>query len=323
MSWLKNKIAISLLLSTFASAHMTQALAGQVGKPSTSPASAAAGSDSTTQKGKSVDKKIVRHFDQDYKAYARELSQYVEFGNVHYNKWKAHQIGLDKFLKAIEHLDPKEYETFSRDEKLAFWLNTYNALTIKTVLDYYPIHGTLSQYPPDSFRQIPNDWESVQFKVMGSGITLYAIEHEKIRRDLADPRTHFAEVCASRSCAQITKEPFIGAKLQTQLDDATRRFMADSDNILIDPAKDTFMASKIFSWFTLDFAPRGALKPVSGNAFAPPQDEDIIADYVTPFLSDSQKKALAQVRQAKPMHFDYLPYDWALNDADNAGITKN
>ncbi|MBK9772739.1 MAG: hypothetical protein IPP57_18300 [Candidatus Obscuribacter sp.] len=52
MSWLKNKIAISLLLSTFASAHMTQALAGQVGKPSTSPASAAAGSDSTPQKAR-------------------------------------------------------------------------------------------------------------------------------------------------------------------------------------------------------------------------------------------------------------------------------
>ncbi len=263
-----------------------------------------------------------RHFDQDYKQFGHELKQYVEFGNIHYNNWKAHQAGLDKFLKSIEHLDPKEYETFSRDEKLAFWLNTYNALTIKTVLDYYPIHGTLPNYPPDSFRQIPNDWECVQFKVMGSGITLYAIEHEKIRLELPDPRTHFAEVCASRSCAQITAEPFVGAKLQKQLEDATRRFMADSDNIQIDAKKDSFMASRIFSFFTLDFAKKGAAKPANGKAFVAPQDEEIIADYVTPFLNENQKQALAKVRQAKPMHFDYLPYDWALNDADKAGTSK-
>lgn len=153
MNCLRNNIASSLLLSTLACMMMSPALAGQVGKPAGDNA-LSPGTDNG--KDKATDKKVVRHFDQSYKQYARELSQYVEFGNVHYSKWKEHQAGLDKFLKAIEHLDPKEYESFSRDEKLAFWLNTYNALTIKTVLDYYPIHGTLSQYPPDSFRQIPN-----------------------------------------------------------------------------------------------------------------------------------------------------------------------
>lgn len=259
--------------------------------------------------------KVKRRFDQTYRLWNSELDRYVVDGNVRYGLWQKHQEGLKRFLKQVEALSEKEYDSFSREEKLAFWLNVYNALIVKTVLDHYPISGKIAQYPKDSFRQIPNDWEAEKFKVMGKDINLYQIEHEKIRRDLSDPRTHFAVVCASRSCGKLFSNPYQGKDLDKQLNEAAQRFLSDSKNIELDPENGVFRVSKIFSWFTLDFASHGSTKPV----FPPPGDEEIVAAFIRPYLKEAeQKKLFLILKNLKQVNFDYLPYDWSLNDTATA-----
>lgn len=81
-------------------------------------------------------------FDQTYALFGRELSKYLENGNVHYKSWKEDPAGLDQFLQSLADLPKQEYERFSTEQKKAFWLNAYNAITIKVVLDNYPIKGS-------------------------------------------------------------------------------------------------------------------------------------------------------------------------------------
>jgi len=267
------------------------------------------------QAAESKKEKPARKFDQDYALFARELKRFVRDGEIDYSSWQKDQSGLNRFLKNLAELKSSEYETFSREERLAFWLNAYNALMIKSVLDHYPISGKLAHYPADSFRQIPGDWEAQKFMVMGKEITLYDIEHEKIRRDLPDARTHFAVVCASRSCAEIVSRPYKAQTLDEDLDNAAKRFINDDENLLLDVEGRRFKVSKIFSWFTLDFAGKsGAL-----NKFPPPSDQEIIAGYIMPFLTDENRKKLVLLFKNLPeVQFDYMPYDWSLNDAKTA-----
>ncbi|MBX9937928.1 MAG: DUF547 domain-containing protein [Candidatus Obscuribacterales bacterium] len=262
---------------------------------------------------------LKRKFDQDYALLARELRHFVRDGEIDYTSWQKDQNGLNRFLKSLAELRSTEYETFSQSERLAFWLNAYNALIIKSVLDHYPISGKLAHYPPDSFRQIPGDWEAQKFTVMGKEITLYEIEHEKIRRDLPDARTHFAVVCASRSCAEIVARPYKAQTLDEDLDSAAKRFINDDENLLLDVPGRRFKVSKIFSWFTLDFAGKsGAL-----NKFPPPSDQEIIAGYIMPYLTDENRNKLVTLLKNLPeVQFDYMPYDWSLNDAKTAKATN-
>lgn len=261
-------------------------------------------------------------WDHDYVLWGKQLSRFVADGNVHYKDWQKHQEGLIAFLKSADRLPAEEYNSFSREERIAFWINLYNALCIKTVLDNYPIHGKVAQYPADSFRQIANDWEAEKFNVMGTSITAYTIEHEKLRKDAKEPRIQFAVCCASRSCGRIQTQPYLPGTLETQLEEATVRFLRDKKNVRIctTPDKESFMVSKIFSWFTLDFARRAGFSKMQ---FPPPSDEEIIASYIRPYLIDSDKSNLDLVMKKRledperfQVKFDYLPYDWSLNDAD-------
>ncbi len=257
---------------------------------------------------------VSKNFDHSYALFGQELSKYVEKGNVHYKRWKEKPEGLNQFLAELEALTPEQYEQFSLEQKKAFWLNAYNALTIKVVLDNYPIKGSQSQYPPSSFRQIPGEWENGRFKIMGQPVTLYDIEHERLRHDFPDPRLHFAVVPAARSCAKLSTEPFVAADLEQRLDQCTRDFFADPGNLTVDPRSGMMKVSKIFSWFTLDFATKAGF---SKRAFPPPMDEDIISSYVSFYVPSDERDVIAKFRKQDKLVLDYLPYDWALNDADD------
>lgn len=252
------------------------------------------------------------HFDFTYTAWGKELAKYVENGNVHYKRWKEDQGGLDHFLDQVAHLSPAEFSRLSPDDRKAFWLNVYNALTIKVVLEHYPISGNDKQYPPNSFRQIRSCWESKKFNVMGLPTTLYDIEHERLRHDFRDPRIHFAVVCASRSCAKLSPEPFVGKILDERLDQCTRDFFADPHNLAVDPVSGMVGVNKIFSWFTLDFAAKAGF---THKQFPPPLDEEIIASYVSFYVPIEERNVIAGYLKNDQLKLDYLPYDWALNDA--------
>lgn len=259
-------------------------------------------------------KSATAKFDQTYSAYGKELAKFVEKdGTVHYKKWQADQAGLDRFIDEIANLSPSELKHFSPDERKALWLNAYNALTIKVVLAHYPISGNESQYPADSFRQIRSCWECQKFNIAGTPTTLYDIEHERLRHDFRDPRIHFAVVCASRSCARLSADPFVGKNLESRLDQCTRDFFADAANLAVDPVSGRVGVNKIFSWFTLDFAAKAGF---TRKTFPPPADEEIIASYASYYVPSDERKVLCGYLKDKKLKLEYLPYDWSLNDAD-------
>jgi len=258
-----------------------------------------------------VSRKQLQHSQQRY---GLELRKFVEedSGLVHYRLWQNDQGGLRDFVSALSRFDPAVYKTMDREEKLAFWLNAYNALAIKSVLDHYPVKANVDYYPSDSIRQFNDGWEELKFEVMGQSITLYDIEHDRLRT-FCDPRIHFAVASASMDSAYIGKTPFVGAGLDQRLDQLAHKFFQRPAAFSFDVNQGNVWVSRLFLWFTLDFAAKAGYAKAT---FPPPKDEDIILSYIALYLPSKTAQDLSQARQNEKLHFDYLPYNWALNDAD-------
>jgi len=141
--------------------------------------------------------------------YAKALTSYVDDkGMVDYRGLKADHAALDDFTASIAHLDPKVYEGWSERQKIAFWINVYNALTLKAIIDHYPIQASYLKsliYPQNSIRQIPGVWDKLSFPVMGRNMTLDHIEHAMLRAGFDEPRIHVALVCGAKGCPPLEK----------------------------------------------------------------------------------------------------------------------
>lgn len=167
----------------------------------------------------------------------------------------------------------------SKEEKLAFYINAYNILALKTVLDHWPI---------DSIKNIGSGvirvWGNVAGSIDGRKVTLNEIEH-KILRAMAEPRIHFAIVCASVSCPDLQREPYMASKLNVQLEEQVEQFLSNTDKGLRVDAK-AIQLSAIFDWYENDFNPVGGVE-----AFIRRYRPDL---------------------PALPMD-EYIDYDWTLN----------
>ncbi|MBI4534036.1 MAG: DUF547 domain-containing protein [Candidatus Melainabacteria bacterium] len=248
-------------------------------------------------------------FDHSHLTFTKELKKYVDGPLVHYASWKQHPQGLGLYLKQLETLQLEEYKKFTESQKKALWINAYNAIMIKIVLEHYPIKGDKPYYPPHSMRQIPNVWESQCFKVAGQDVNLYRIEHDIIRREFSDPRMHFVVVCASKGCPRLHNSAYVSETIEQDLDEATKEYFANPNNIQYDPQGSEIRVSKLFKWFPLDFASQAGLNMAS---FPPPSDDAIVLSYVL-------RHAPAEIRsqlEDKEIHITYRPFDWLLNDAD-------
>ncbi len=243
-----------------------------------------------------------------FSSYAGVLKARVDdHGLVDYAGLKADRAGLDAFVESIAVLPPAEYEAWSGDDRLAFWLNTYNALTLRLIIDEYPIARApgRDQYPTSSIQQIPNAWSRARYTVMGQARSLDEIEHQIIRAQFHEPRVHLALVCAALSCPPLRREPYRGAGLGAQLDDQGRRFFSDLRNLQVDPEENEVFASRILEWFAEDFAP-GVLEE-KGQLAA---KRHAVATAAGPYVSPDIRKYLA----GEQFTLDYLEYDWTLNE---------
>lgn len=246
-------------------------------------------------------------FDHSHKLFTAELKKYVKKNGVLYDKWKQKREGLDRYFKELETITAEEYAAFTERERKALWLNVYNALAIRLVLDQYPIKGKNANYPANSIRQIPDVWKAAVCKTTGKDVSLYVIFHSMMRKDFHDCRSHFAIVPASRGAYPLQPEAFQEAKVEQQLEKITKSFMANRENLSADLSSNTIYVSHIFKWFPLDFLfLQGGKIP-----FPPPADDDVVREYVLPFLHKEEQEQL-KGKQAKIV---YKNYDWTLNDA--------
>ena len=142
------------------------------------------------------------------------LQQFVhEQGQVDYKSWLAEKKQLDAYVQTLEKMPPLEMA--SKEAKLAYWINAYNALTVQLILENYPLK---------SIRDLDDPWDTDCFKIKGQSYTLGDIEH-KILRKMDEARIHFAINCASASCPKLRNEAYQEKKLESQLTEASRDFL--------------------------------------------------------------------------------------------------
>lgn len=219
----------------------------------------------------------------DHSLYAGLLKKYVKDGVVNYQGFKNEESGLDKYLKVLEEVDSK---TLSRNEQFAFYVNAYNAWTIKLILSAYP--GVKSIKDLGSLFKSP--WKKKICRIDGGVVTLDDIEHSILRPGFKDPRVHFAINCAAKSCPPLRSEPYRGGELDQQLDEMTRVFINDlKSNRLEDH---TLYVSSIFKWFAEDF------------------NKDIVGFFLKYAKEDLKEQLEAHKEKIR---VKYLDYDWSLN----------
>jgi hypothetical protein len=185
------------------------------------------------------------------------LRLYVdEAGNVNYQKWIKHQDDLNAYLQTIQDNPPDE-ETWSDNEKIAYWINAYNAFTIKLILNHYPVKSIKDIGSSIQIPFVNTPWDIKFIAIGGKRYDLNNLEHSILRKEFDEPRIHFAIVCASASCPKLRREAYTAEKLNDQLNDQTRTFLADPDKNRINTK--AVVISKIFSWFRGDFTKKQKL----------------------------------------------------------------
>jgi hypothetical protein len=219
----------------------------------------------------------------DHSIYAGLLEKYVMAGVVDYQGFKNDESRLDKYLKVLEGVNTAD---LAHNEQFAFFINAYNAWTIKLILTGYPGVESIK----DLGTLLKGPWKKKIAPIDGKILTLDDIEHKILRPRFKDPRVHFAVNCASKDCPPLRSEPFYGSTLDQQLNEMTRGFINDPErNRLQDQ---TFYASRIFKWFSKDF------------------DNDVVAFFME--YADSGLKEGLTAGGGK-IKVKYLDYDWSLN----------
>lgn len=214
------------------------------------------------------------------------LTRFVTDGIVDYSGFKAAENELDSYLAALGETDPTGY---SAEDRLAYYINAYNAYTVKLILDNFK-----EGRPPSSIRKIGGLFKSpwdIRFAVLGGETySLDNIEHDIIRKEFTEPRIHFAVNCASKSCPELISEAYEGDTIDMQLQNSTRAFLEDDTHNYLKGG--TLYVSSIFKWYKEDFAEG----PVS-----------FFIAHVTGELKTSLQAAEGDISVS------YVDYDWSLN----------
>ncbi len=248
----------------------------------------------------------------DYSMYDALLGENVDAqGLVDYRSLQAKRSELDTFIRSMARLSRETFDGWPEQKRLAFWINAYNAITLERIIDHYPIKkgGLIAglRYPANSIRQIPGVWKEIANTVIGESITLDSIEHDILRMKFKEPRIHAAIVCAALSCPPLRNEAFIAERLDEQLDDQSRKFLAEETRFRIDRAKKRVHLSPILDWFGTDFV---GIYNTEGKLTAHSKAEDAVLEYVSRYVGDEDAQFILSDRYSVV----FLDYDWTLNE---------
>jgi len=226
--------------------------------------------------------------DHSHAGLTRVLSEYVDAARVDYAGLQAEPDALDHYLSDMERVTSEQFDAWEEAQQLAYLINRYNAETLRLIIDHYPIK---------SIKNIGNvlkgPWDQPIVRLFGETITLNTIEHEILRKEYQEPRVHFALVCAAVGCPPLRAEAYSATRLDTQLEDQGRIFMANQKKNYYDADKQVLQLSPIFKWFRTDFE----------------TEKRSLQAFVAPYFSQATAALLAD-RKAK-LKFTY--YDWSLN----------
>lgn len=236
-----------------------------------------------------------------YKPYSDVLQTYVDArGLVNYKNLRANRQQLDEFNASLATISPSTYESWTTEEQIAFWINAYNSFTLQAIIEHYPTQ---------SIRDISGVWNRLKFRVMGKEMTLDEIEHETLRKLFNEPRIHMALVCASIGCPLLRKEPYVGEKLDEQLDDQTGKFLALDRNFKLNRDRNEVYVSSIFKWFGEDFESNYSVE----DQFGGNKKERSVLNFISNYMQEEEREYLIR----GDYKVKYLDYDWSLNAQSN------
>jgi Protein of unknown function, DUF547 len=238
------------------------------------------------------------------------LDLYVRNGDVYYRALKSDRGKLDGF---VNQLGTAAVDRLSREEQIAFWLNAYNALVLKTVIDHYPIAGRSASYPQKSIRQIPGAFERLQHRVAGRTLTLDQIE-QTILTGFNDPRVFLALGRGADGSGRLRSEAFVPSRIEEQLAETVTECPTREQCMRIDRDGGKVHVSSIFSWREKEFTAVYADKAPAVFASRSPIERAIVAFILTKLLP-SEREYL----QKNSFQVVYDPFDWTLNDLTGRG----
>ncbi len=210
-----------------------------------------------------------------HQAFDKLLQKHVSRqGAVNYAGIVADKQALNDYLESLRNHPPKS--SWTRPERLAYWINVYNAFTIKLIVDNYPVASIMNL---DGGKA----WDRSWIKIGAATYSLNDVEHKVIRPKFNEPRIHFAVNCAAKSCPPLANQAYTASNVETLLDQRTRSFINDAKYNEVGERE--VRVSKIFEWYAADFG-------------------DLIS-YLNRYAA-TQANASAEV--------SFLEYDWALNE---------
>ncbi|HEY2952770.1 MAG TPA: DUF547 domain-containing protein [Verrucomicrobiae bacterium] len=229
-------------------------------------------------------------FDHSHALLDQVLKTHVKDALVNYPALKANPKDLITYLDQLAAVGEADFQKWPEKQQLAFLMNLYNAATLRLIIDNYPIAsikkiGGLLSGP----------WKQEVVRLFGHITTLDHLEHQILRKKYAEPRVHFAIVCAAYGCPPLRSEAYVADRLDAQLDDQGRRFLGSANKNSVDAKARTLYLSPIFKWFSEDFEKK------SGS----------VQKFVAPFFPEDARKEI----EKGGLKMKYTDYDWSLNEA--------
>jgi uncharacterized protein DUF547 len=244
------------------------------------------------------------------KTFDQLLDLYVRNGDVYYRALKSDRGKLDGYIASLA---AASVEKQSREDQIAFWLNAYNAIVLRTVIDHYPIAGRSAEFPPKSIRQVPGAFERLAHRVAGRSTTLDQIEKD-VLGGFHDPRVYFALGRGAVGSGRLRSEAFVGARLDEQLKEVAEECVTRAQCVSIDAGAQKLLVSPIFSWREPEFVAAYAEQAPAAVANRSPIERGIVA-FVYPKLLNAEKDVIAK----NAFQVAYKPFDWTLNDLTGRG----
>ena len=219
----------------------------------------------------------------DHSVLDRLLFEAVDkHGGVDYAKLLSKRPALEGYLQSLVKINPNQLG--SKDEQLAYWINFYNAQTIESVLEHWPVKSVLNDFPDSAF------FKKWKHPTALGDLTLNEIENNIIRKRFREPRVHFALNCASKGCPDLFPGAYTAENLEKVLDMAAKRFIHDPKKNRFDFKKGIAYLSPIFDWYASDFDEAGG--PLG---------------FIAGYLDNAEAWKLSKFR------VEYTDYDWSLN----------
>ena len=240
--------------------------------------------------------------DHGYAAWDALLRKHVQWlpdgsqSRVDYQALARDRPELQRILREWSGLSRAAFEGFGREQQMAFLINAYNGFTLELVLGRYPAVQSIK----DLGTFLQSAWKRPFFQLLGEPHHLDWIEHEQLRPVYRDPRLHAALNCASIGCPALRPQAFVATRLDAQLDDGMRRFLADRTRNRLADGK--LQVSPIFKWYREDF---------EQGYRALHRLEDLMAQHALQLADDPAARELIR---SKTVPIVFLDYDWSLND---------